>query len=71
MADRQVHRLPGVIGKSIRNGATFAEKPVIIVRQDDVFDLYSTEQARFIFSCAVPCVPDGKVLLALWGPTSP
>jgi hypothetical protein len=65
-----VHRLPGLIAKSIRNGAKLTEKPVIIVRGDDVFDLYSKDQARFIVSCAVPCVPDGKVLLGLWGPTS-
>jgi hypothetical protein len=66
-----VHRLPGLLGKSIRNGAKINEKPFIIVRADDVFDLYSKDQARFIMSCAVPCVPDGKVLLGLWGPTSP
>ena len=66
-----VHRLPGLIAKSIRNGAQLTEKPVIIVRADDVFDIYSKDQARFIMSCAVPCVPDGKVLLGLWGPTSP
>ena len=66
-----VHRLPGMIAKSIRNGAKLTEKPVIIVRADDVFDIYSKDQARFIISCPVPCVPDGKVLLGLWGPTSP
>jgi hypothetical protein len=65
-----VHRLPGLIAKSIKNGGKVTEKPVIIVRDDEIFDLYSKEQARFIMSCAVPCVPDGKVLLGLWGPTS-
>jgi len=66
-----VHRLPDLLGKSIRGGAQLNEKPVIVVRADDVFDIYSKDQARFIMSCAVPCVPDGKILLGLWGPTSP
>lgn len=65
-----VHRLPGFVAKAMKGGAKLTDRAFIVVHENDAFDVYSREQARFIMSCAVPCTPDGKVVLGLWGPTT-
>ncbi|HEY3054877.1 MAG TPA: hypothetical protein VGK31_02980 [Thermoanaerobaculia bacterium] len=65
------HRLPGFVGKVLKDGSTIIDAQAFIVPlMPNSFDIYSRDQRRFIMSCAVPCVPDGKVLLGLWGPIS-
>ena len=65
------HRVPGFVAKIASDGASVSDLRAFIVPvSDTTLDIYSPAQKRFIMSCAIPCLPDGKVLLGLWGPTS-
>lgn len=66
-----IQRLPNFVGKVKNDGAVVKDYPFIVVRENGtIFDIYSREQTRFIMSCTDPCLPDGNVVLGLWGPTS-
>jgi len=62
-----LHRLPASIRRQGKTGSVMIEVPIIIPSDDlNSFDLISRRGARIVTQCAVPCVPDGRVLLGLW-----
>ena len=62
-----VHRLPNYVVKQVKDAPLLAEEPVVIVNSDiESFTIFSIAGRKAVTRCAVPCVPDGRVLLALW-----
>jgi hypothetical protein len=62
-----LHRLPSAVSKTDRSGAALIDRPIVVVNDDiDSFSIISPERQKIVTRCAVPCVPDGRVLLGLW-----
>jgi hypothetical protein len=60
-------RLPGSMIRVKKDGEKRAEVPIILPKEDDsAFIIVSRRAKRILSTCAMPCRPDGKVLLGLW-----
>jgi hypothetical protein len=59
-------RLPGMLSRVMKDGGQRTEEPIVLPTEDDTIVIASKLARRILSNCAVPCMPDGKVLLGLW-----